>query len=106
MACNPDCDRPCCNASARECRCEIYEVCMKCNPDAFKLEVARRDAEDFRTKRVVGILERLKKVIAAVEEAERAGELREMTTAEMDEYARRYGGDTIRLGQFLIREIR
>lgn len=82
---------------------------MKCNPEAFKLEVARRDAEDFRRAqhpiRVTGILERLKKVIAAVEEAERAGELREMTPAEMDEYARRYGPDSIRLGQFLIKEI-
>lgn len=30
------------------CNCEIYEVCKQCNPEGYRKEVARREAESLR----------------------------------------------------------
>lgn len=48
MACNPECQRPCCNASVKECGCQIHEICAVCNAEVYEREIKKRATENFR----------------------------------------------------------
>jgi hypothetical protein len=49
VACNPDCQRECCNGSARVCGCEVYEICTVCDPERYKYQVAMRGLEGVQS---------------------------------------------------------